>query len=305
MEPSSAVKILRKDVEVACVQFASGTCKSTNIATARAHVLTAARHGAKIVVLPECFNSPYSTPAFPKYAEVFNPMPSDERDSPTFFAMSRMARDAKIYLVGGSIPERQKDSDMVFNTSVVFDPSGVCLGQHRKAHLFNVDFPGFTFRESDALSRGNSITVVDLEDYGKIGLGICFDIRFPEPAMIAARSGAFCLVYPSAFSSTTGPLHWELLGRSRALDNQLYVLMSSQAYDPTSQYPAWGHSMLVDPSGQLLASAAQEDAIVYACLRNDALQQCRRELPLDVSRRFDLYPDVSQAANPSVDGISR
>lgn len=204
-----------------------------------------------------------------------------------------MAKDSGIYLIGGSIPELQKDSNRIFNTSVVFSPLGEPLGLHRKAHLFDVDFPGMSFRESDVLSPGNDITIIHLEEFGKIGLGICFDIRFPEPAIIAGRSGAFCLIYPSAFNSTTGPLHWDLLSRSRALDNQMYVVMSSQSFDPGSEYPAWGHSMVVDPSGQVLASASQDETIVYANLSDELLQRSRRQLPLATSRRFDLYPDIS------------
>lgn len=207
-----------------------------------------------------------------------------------------MARDAGIYLIGGSIPELERDTGKIFNTSMVFSPSGILLGMHRKAHLFDVSFDNMTFRESDVLSSGNAITIIDLEEYGKIGLGICFDIRFPEPAMIAARSGAFCLIYPSAFNSTTGPLHWDLLSRGRALDNQVYVAMCSQSFSPDSNYPAWGYSMVVDPSGTVMASAARDDATIYASLTEELVRQTRRQVPLDTSRRLDLYSDVSSKA---------
>jgi predicted amidohydrolase len=207
-----------------------------------------------------------------------------------------MARYTGVYLIGGSIPELEKDTSKIFNTSMVFSPSGTLLGTHRKAHLFDVSFADMTFRESDVLSPGNAITIIDLEDFGKIGLGICFDIRFPEPAMIAARSGAFCLIYPSAFNSTTGPLHWDLLSRGRALDNQVYVAMCSQSFSPDSGYPAWGCSMVVDPSGKVVASAARDDAVVYADLTDNLVQQGRRQVPLGTSRRFDLYSEVSSKA---------
>jgi predicted amidohydrolase len=280
-------------LEVVWLTTPQGPCKLSNIETARVCVIEAAADGAKVVVLPECFNSPYSTSAFAEYAEILDPVPPDKQASPTFYAMSRMAKDAGVYLIGGSIPERDRDSNKIFNTSVVFSPLGEPVGSHRKAHLFDVDFPGMTFRESNTLSPGKAITIVDLEEYGKIGLGICFDIRFPEPAIIAARSGAFCLIYPSAFNSTTGPLHWDLLSRSRALDNQVYVMMSSQSFDPGSGYPTWGHSMVVDLSGQVLTSASRDGTIVYANLSDELLQQSRRQLPLAASRRFDLYPDIS------------
>ncbi|KAJ4258263.1 Omega-amidase nit3 [Fusarium torreyae] len=293
MSSTKASAILRKAVKIACVQFASGPDKTLNLEKARAQVFTAASEGAGIVVLPECFNSPYSTTDFPRYAEVLQPSPPEENISPTFHALARMAKEAGVYLIGGSVPELEADTNKIYNTSMVFSPSGTLLGFHRKSHLFNVEFDTMVFRESDVLSPGNDITIIDLSDYGKIGLGICFDIRFQEPAAIAARSGAFALIYPSAFNSTTGPLHWELLSRCRALDNQIYVAMCSQSFQPGSGYPAWGHSMVVDPSGQVVSSAAREEAIVYADLRDDVIRTCRRQVPLDNSRRFDLYHDVN------------
>ncbi|KAH6877205.1 carbon-nitrogen hydrolase [Thelonectria olida] len=287
-------KTLRSPVRIACIQFASGPDKSANIQLARDGVFTAARNGARIVVLPECFNSPYATSAFRQYAEVLSPNSVSEDASPTFDALSQMAREAGVFLVGGSIPELESNSQNIFNTCLVFSPQGVLLDFHRKAHLFNVDFPAMRFRESDVLTPGNAITIVELGDYGKIGLGICFDVRFPEPASIAARQGAFALIYPSAFNHTTGPLHWELLSRSRALDNQVFVAMCSQAFESSSAYPAWGHSMIVDPSGQIMATASRDDAIVYADLCDDAIQESRQQIPLTTQRRFDLYPDVSK-----------
>ncbi|KAH7156045.1 carbon-nitrogen hydrolase [Dactylonectria macrodidyma] len=286
-------RIMRKAVKIACIQFASGPQKSINLEVARTHVLAAAANGAGIVVLPECFNSPYSTAAFPEYAEVLHPSPPPRDASPTFYALASMAQEAGVYLIGGSIPELESHTQKIFNTCLVFSPSGVLLGFHRKAHLFNVDFPTMSFRESDVLSPGDAVTIIDLEDVGKIGLGICFDVRFPEPAHIAARLGAFCLIYPSAFNSTTGPLHWDLLSRARALDNQVFVAMCSQSFSPESDYPAWGHSMVVDPSGKLMASAARDETIVYADLNDNMIHESRRQVPLETSRRFDIYPDVS------------
>ncbi|KAJ4079890.1 Omega-amidase nit3 [Fusarium oxysporum] len=293
MEPLRASPILRKSVKIACVQFASGPDKTINLDKARSLVFEAASKGAGIVILPECFNSPYSTTEFSKYAEVLQPSPPREYMSPTFHALSRMAKETGVYLIGGSIPELEADTNKIYNTSLVFAPSGTLQGFHRKSHLFNVEFDTMIFRESDVLSPGNEVTVIDLDDYGKIGLGICFDIRFPEPAAIAARSGAFALIYPSAFNTTTGPLHWELLSRSRALDNQTYVAMCSQSFDPASGYPAWGYSLVVDPLGQTVSSADRDEAIVYADLEDYTITNCRRQIPLETSRRFDLYVDVN------------
>ena len=270
-----------------------GPDKAANIEKAQSQVAEAASQGAGIVILPECFNSPYSTAEFKKYAEIISSTPTQEDASSTYHALSHMAREASVYLIGGSIPELEDGTNKIYNTSLVFSPSGFLLGSHRKSHLFDVEFDTMVFRESDVLSPGNEITIIDLEDYGKIGLGICFDIRFPEPAAIAARSGAFILIYPSAFNSTTGPLHWEVLSRSRALDNQTYVAMCSQSYDPDASYPTWGYSMVVDPSGQIVTSAGRDETIIYADLTEEMICKCRKQVPLETSRRFDLYPDVN------------
>jgi predicted amidohydrolase len=163
-------------------------------------------------------------------------------------------------------------------------------------HLFDIDIPGkITFRESAVLSPGDSITVVDLPGYGRISVAICYDIRFPELAAVAARRGAFALVYPGAFNLTTGPLHWRLLGQARAVDNQLYVALCSPARDMSATYHAWGHSLVADPMAEVLAEAGEGEDIVYADLNNGKIEDARRGIPLTGQRRFDVYPDVSKA----------
>ncbi|KAE9374616.1 carbon-nitrogen hydrolase [Stipitochalara longipes BDJ] len=129
-----------------------------------------------------------------------------------------MAKEANIYLIGGSIPEREESTGKLYNTSLTFDRSGALLATDRKVHLFDIDIPGgITFKESEVLSPGNKVTIIDFPEYGKVGVAMCYDIRFPELATIASRKGAFALVYPGAFNTTTGPLHWRLLGQGRAI----------------------------------------------------------------------------------------
>lgn len=184
-----------------------------------------------------------------------------------------------------------------YNTSLVFSPTGALIGTHRKTHLFDIDIPGkIRFKESEVLSPGNKLTIVDLPEYGKIGLAICYDIRFPEAAMIAARQGAFLLVYPGAFNLTTGPLHWQLLGRARAVDNQVYVAMCSPARDMSATYHAFGHSLVANPNAEILTEAGENEEIVYADLDNDTIENTRKGIPIYTQRRFDLYTDVSQGA---------
>lgn len=262
--------------------------KATNIATARAALEEAARVGkAQVVSLPECWNGPYATASFPLFAE---PIPMDAAhvdaaQSPSLAMLLQAAKDLGILLIGGSIPE--KEGDKVYNTCVIVGPGewvgervgdrtrpagarrprqkltsppnvhtdGRILAKHRKVHLFDIDVPGkITFRESDTLTGGGSITVVDCAFAGgfKIGVGICYDIRFPEVrfrasvrrfitsralpcpslclqsrhphtqlSMIMRAKGCKLLVFPGAFNLTTGPAHWELLQRARAVDNQV------------------------------------------------------------------------------------
>lgn len=141
------------------------------------------------------------------------------------------------------------------------------------------------------------MTIIDLPEYGKIGLAICYDIRFPESAMIAARQGAFLLVYPAAFNLTTGPLHWALQGRARAMDNQVYVALCSPARDMSATYHAYGHSLVANPNAEILTEAAENEEIVYAELDNETIENTRKGIPIYTQRRFDLYPDVSQGVN--------
>ncbi|KAJ8605412.1 hypothetical protein MRB53_041453 [Persea americana] len=273
----------------------TGADKAANLARARSKVLEAASKGAKLVVLPECFNSPYGTSFFPKYHETLLPSPPSENQSPTFHALSKLAKEAKTYLVGGSIPEYWEETKKFYNTSLTFGPDGKLLATHRKVHLFDIDIPGkIKFQESEVLSPGNKVTLVDLPEYGKIAVAICYDVRFPELAMIAARRGAFLLVYPGAFNLTTGALHWELQARARAVDNQVYVGLCSPARDMEAEYHAWGHSMIVDPNAQILAQLDEKEDIVYADLNGDRIEEVRKGIPIYTQRRFDVYPDVSE-----------
>lgn len=285
---------LRQPLKLALIQLASGADKAANLSHARSKVLEAAKAGAKLIVLPECFNSPYGTQYFSKYAEQLLPSPPSRDQAPSWHSLSSIAEEAKAYLVGGSIPEFVPDTKKYYNTSLVFSPAGKLLATHRKTHMFDIDIPGkITFKESDALSPGSKVTLVDLPEYGKIGLGICYDVRFPELAMIAARKGAFLLLYPGAFNLTTGPLHWSLLARARAVDNQVYVGLCSPARDMQASYHAWGHSTVVGPNADVMTEADEIEQIVYADLDGAKIQETQRGIPVNTQRRFDVYPDVS------------
>jgi omega-amidase len=262
------------------------------LALARERTLEAAKAGAGIIVLPECFNSPYGTLYFPKYAEKLLPSPPLPQESLSFHALSQMAADAGIYLVGGSIPEFHEGK--YYNTCLVFSPKGDLLATHRKIHLVDIDIPGkIAFKESETISPGSSMTVVDVPEYGKLGVGICYDIRFPEITTIAARNGCFAMVFPAAFTMPTGSLHWALLARSRAVDNQMYIIMCSPARNSEASYVAWGHSMVVDPMATAVSEADENETIVYAQLHEKTIRNTRQAIPVYSQRRFDVYKDIS------------
>lgn len=295
--------LLKQSVKLALVQLACTADKAHNLSHARTKVLEATKRGAKIVVLPECFNSPYGTKYFPQYAETLLPSPPTEAQSPTFHALSKLAKEANAYIIGGSIPELVeeegakdgKDGKTWYNTNLTFAPSGELLATHRKVHLFDIDIPGkIKFKESDVLSPGNKITMVDLPEYGKIAIAICYDIRFPELATIAARKGAFLLLYPGAFNMTTGALHWELQARARAMDNQVFVGLCSPSRDMEADYNAWGHSLIVDPNAEVLEQLDEKEGIVVQELKAGRIEEVRKGIPLYTQRRFDVYPDVSE-----------
>jgi predicted amidohydrolase len=254
--------------------------KKKNLDTAGRMIAGAASQGAGLVVLPEMFNCPYVARLFPEYAESY---PEGE----TFSMLSAAARAHNIYLVGGSVPERE--GDRVYNSSFVFGPAGQLLGRHRKVHLFDVDLPGgVRVKESSTLGAGREVTVIKT-GLGAIGVAICYDIRFPELMRLMVAGGAQVLVIPGAFNMTTGPAHWEMLHRCRAVDNQVYVIAASPARDTGAPYVAYGHSMVVDPWGNVVSRAAEEEEILLGHIDPDRIERVRRELPLLKHRRTDLY----------------
>ncbi|KAH9914697.1 carbon-nitrogen hydrolase [Fomitopsis serialis] len=295
-----------KAFNLALIQLGQvGADKAANLKHAREMILKAASGsgGAKpkpnVVVLPECFNSPYGHTHFPVYAETIGYTPGEPYNveasaSESVKLLSATAREAGVWLIGGSIPERVEADNKLYNTATVYSPTGELVATHRKTHLFDIDIPGkITFKESETLTGGTSVNYFDTE-FARIGLGICYDVRFPELAMINARKGCQVLIYPGAFNLTTGPLHWELLQRARALDQQVYFSMCSPARDMSAGYHAWGHSMVVDPMGKVIAETEHEEDIVYAHIDPKTFHDARAGIPVTVQRRFDVYPDVSE-----------
>lgn len=272
-------------LRLALIQLSVGMKKAENVSRALQKVKEAAGNGAQLVALPECFNSPYGTSYFPEYAE---PIPGESTN-----ALSCAAKEHGIFIVGGSIPER--DGDKLYNTCTVWNPEGQMIAKHRKIHLFDIDVPGgITFRESDSLSPGNQLTTFDLPQC-KVGIGICYDIRFAELAQLYGRMGCKLLLYPGAFNMTTGPVHWELLQRGRALDNQLYVGTISPARDVDANYVAWGHTTMVSPWGEVIATTEHEETVVYSDIDLDYVEKVRQMVPLRNQKRTDMYEVVQKS----------
>lgn len=285
---------LAQNLKVALIQLKSGADKAANLVKVQNYIDSAVHNSTvgkiDVVMLPECFNSPYAVDKFREYAEN---IPAGESTT----LLSQLAKKHGVFIVGGSIPERGED-DRIFNTSLTFGPSGEILAKHRKAHLFDIDIPGgITFKELTTLSAGDKATVFKLGEFGNVGLGICYDIRFPELAIAALRPpyNAFAMFYPGAFNTTTGPLHWHLLARARAVDNELFTVLCSPARDVGGDgYQAYGHSLVVDPKGHIVAEAGEGEEILYAELDKLLLPAARSGIPVHYQRRFDIYGDVAE-----------
>ena len=232
-----------------------------------------------LVALGEMFQCPYVTQNFPLYAE--------EEGGDTWQRLSQLAAKHQVYLSAGTVPEL--DGGKVYNTAYVFDRQGRQIAKHRKVHLFDIDVEGGqSFRESDTLSAGNQVTVFDTE-FGKIGICVCFDFRFPELGRLMALKGAKLILVPAAFNMTTGPAHWQIMFRSQALNNQCFVAGTSPARDEASSYVAWGHSLLVSPWGDIIKEAGEKEGFQITEIDLAEADRIRSQLPLLSARRTDVY----------------
>ena len=267
-------------IKIAAIQMSTVADKMENVRTVKAYLEKIKDENPDFVILPEMFCCPYQTENFPIYAE--------KEGGPVWQQLSGYAKQYGIYLIGGSMPEKDAEGN-VYNTSYIFDREGKQIGKHRKVHLFDIDVKGGqTFKESDMLTAGDSDTVFDTE-FGKIGVMLCFDIRFPELSRMMVNDGAKVIFVPAAFNMTTGPAHWELSFRTRALDNQIYMVGCAPARDVSAGYISWGHSIVTDPWGRVTGMLDENEGILLAELDMDYEEQVREELPLLKSRRKDIY----------------
>lgn len=268
-----------RKLRLALVQMEVVPEAERNLETAREGVKKAAEQGAELVVLPEMFCCLYQNSEFVRRKE--------PKGGQIWQALKEMAADNSVYLVGGSMPE--EEGEKIYNTSFIFDPEGLQIGRHRKVHLFDIDVPGGQqFFESRVFSPGNDVTVVDTA-FGKVGVCLCFDIRFPELSRIMALQGAEAIIIPAAFNMTTGPAHWELHFRGRAVDNQLFMAGCAPARDVKGPYVSYGNSIITDPWGRILGRLDEKPGILVQEIDLDEIKAVREQLPLIKNRRKDLY----------------
>ena len=266
-------------MKIAQIQMHVCDDKRQNIRRACELIRKAAAESIDMAILPEMFCCPYDNGCFRRYGEAVGGEAQQ--------ALSALAKELEIYLVGGSVPELADGK--VYNTCFVFDPRGDAVAKHRKVHLFDIDVAGGQrFMESDTLSAGDGITTFSTP-WGVMGLCICFDLRFEELARLMTLRGAKVLIVPAAFNMTTGPAHWELLFRQRAVDNQVFTVGTSPARDTAAGYVAYGNSIVCDPWGGVVSRCGAEETVAVTELALSRIDEVRRQLPILSARRTDLY----------------
>jgi deaminated glutathione amidase len=267
-------------VRVAAVQLTSTPDKARNLKVADELVLGAADAGAELVALPELFNCWGSARELREAAEPL--------DGPTITWARELAARRGIWLLAGSITERVEGSERHRNTSCLISPDGAIAATYSKIHLFDVDVEGFAYQESATVTPGDEIVVTDAGPL-RIGMSICYDLRFPEEFRIQALRGATVVTLPSAFTAPTGKDHWEPLIRARAIENQVFVIAPDQRGASTPKLHWHGRSMIVDPWGVVLAQAPDTECFITADLDLAAQQDVRTRIPSLSNRRPDTY----------------
>ncbi|MDX8391084.1 MAG: carbon-nitrogen hydrolase family protein [Mariprofundaceae bacterium] len=250
----------------------SGDQKAANLLRAGELLAEAAEQGAKLALLPENFAFMGVDDAARRAAA------EDENSSHTFAFLAEKAQRLGMFIVGGSVALRDRDSGKLRNHCPVFAPDGSCIGGYDKLHLFDVDVGDESYRESVLFQPGEKPKKIKVGD-SLIGLSICYDIRFPELYRHYSAAGCTILTVPSAFTMATGKAHWETLLRARAIENQCYVLAAGQCGTHPDGRRTWGHSMIVDPWGEVIASAGEDEAVIVADFSLNHLTTIRHQLP--------------------------
>ncbi|ABB07429.1 carbon-nitrogen hydrolase family protein [Burkholderia lata] len=256
--------------QVAALQMVSTPDVARNLAEARRLIAEAAGEGAQLVLLPEyfCFMGHRDTDKL-ALAEPY-------QDGPIQHFLADAARRHGIWVIGGTLPLKAPEPDRVLNTTLVFDPSGNEAARYDKIHLFNFEKGDESFDEARTIRAGDTVVAFDAP-FGRVGLSVCYDLRFPE---LYRRLGDCALiVVPSAFTYTTGRAHWETLLRARAVENQCYVLAAAQGGKHENGRRTWGHSMLIDPWGEIVAVRDVGASVVLGAIDPQRIADVRQSLP--------------------------
>lgn len=274
----------------AVIQTRTTPDTQASVETALQMVKDAARSGAALVTLPETIS--YLGPEGAKKAL------AEPIDGPTFRAFGDLAKDLNIHLLAGSLPEKSPDPERPYNTSVLFGPHGQLLAAYRKIHLFDIDLQpdGPKLMESQKTHPGHGLVVAETP-LGKIGLSICYDIRFPELFSELVRRGAELIVVPAAFTVPTGSDHWEVLLRARAIETQCFVLAPAQWGQHWEKRRSYGRSMIVDPWGTVLSTCPDKPSIAYAEIDLERLKEIRKRMPCSTHRRLRDPSALSSTAH--------
>jgi predicted amidohydrolase len=264
------------ELRVGAIQMRSTDDLDANLATTRRLVGEAAADGATLVVLPECFSF-----LGRKEGDKLAIAEAYPGDGPIYATVRELAAKHGVWIVGGGTPERiDSDPKRTFNTAIVVDPAGALAARYRKIHLFDVDIPGgATLRESDATAAGDELVTVDIGG-ARVGLSICYDVRFPELYRCLVKDrGAHVLLVPAAFTAHTGAAHWHLLLRARAVEDQAWVVAAAQWGQHSEKRASYGHTLISDPWGTLVGERPEGDGVVVATLDSATVDKRRTQLP--------------------------
>lgn len=265
-------------IRVAAIQMASGPNVTANLAEAERLIASAVKQGAKLVALPEYF-AIMGLKDTDKLA-----VKENEGKGPIQAFLSRMAKQHKIWLIGGSIPLACDNINKVRNSCLVYDDKGKQIARYDKIHLFGLDLGAEHYQEENTIEPGNEIVVIDTP-YGRVGLSICYDLRFPE--LFRAMPDVDIIVVPAAFTATTGKAHFETLIRARAIENLAYVIAPAQGGYHLSGRETHGDSMVVDPWGVILDRLPRGSGVVMAGINRDYQASLRASLPALKHRTLD------------------
>jgi predicted amidohydrolase len=268
-------------LRAAAVQLNSTEDKDRNVAAADRLTRAAAGDGAELIVLPEKFNLLGTREHYLACAETL--------DGPTIRWARETARELGVDLVAGSLAERREGREKLSNTSVHVGPDGEVKAVYRKIHMFDVEVGGQVYRESDSEEPGEDIVLSESAAGLPLGLTVCYDLRFPELFRILAVQGARVIALPAAFTEITGAAHWEILVRARAIENQAFVVAADQVGAHPPDKRSYGGSMIVDPWGEVLARAPDEECFVAAHLDLDRQEEVRDKLPSLANRVAAAY----------------